>query len=175
MPERRSRLFSWLDTWRADELRGTLVDIFIAAVAGAPMQRLTECRCLPGLGLDGDRYALGRGHWMATDGCQVTLLTLEDLRYAAARSPVSLVDGEHRRNLVVEGIPLRAMRRHRVRIGAVLFEFHRLRPPCGYLDRLLQPGVGRALGAGAGVGLRVIEEGTIRVGDPVQVVMTPVE
>ena len=169
MPEHLSRLFSWLNTWRRDELQGTLVDIFITESAGEPMQRVERCSCLLGKGLQGDRYAAGKGHWIKTDGCEVTLITQADLERATRRGDQSFADGEHRRNLVVSGIPLEAYRRRRVRIGEVLFEFHRLRPPCGYLDRLLQRGAGKALGRGAGIGLRVLEAGEIRVGDPVEV------
>ena len=170
MPERRSRLFSWLNDWRADELHGELLDIFVAPAAGEPMQRAVEVECLPGLGLAGDRYALGRGHWIETDGCEVTLITAEDLRRAARRGGIALDDGQHRRNLVVSGIPLAAFRRRRVCIGAVQLEFHRLRPPCGYLDRVYRPGAAKALGKGAGIGLRVLQGGWIRVGDPVEVI-----
>jgi MOSC domain-containing protein YiiM len=169
MPQHRSRLFSWLNHWRPDELQGRLVDIFTAPQAGAPMQRRESVQCLPGLGLEGDRYARGAGHWLQTDACEVTLVTEEDLRHAARRGPPGFANGEHRRNLVVSGIPLDAFRCRRVRIGSVLFEFHRLRPPCGYLDRLLQPGAGRALGKGAGIGLRVLRGGLIRCGDRVEV------
>ena len=173
MPAQVSRLFSWLNTWRRDELQGTLVDIFIAESAGEPMRRVTVCRCLVGKGLSGDRYAAGKGHWIKTDGCEVTLVNQADIERASGRGTQSFADGEHRRNLVVSGIPLEAYRRRRVRIGEVLFEFHRLRPPCGYLDRLLQRGAGKALGRGAGIGLRVLEEGEIRIGDPVEVLQDP--
>ena len=77
--------------------------------------------------------------------------------------------GQHRRNLVVRGIPLDAFRRRRVRIGQALFAFHRLRPPCGYLERLVGSGASKALGKGAGIGLSVIEGGAVRVGDQVVV------
>lgn len=173
VPVQAAGLFSWLRAWRPDELRGQLLDIFVAPHAGAPMQRLAEVECSPGFGLQGDRYALGRGHWIKTDGCEVTLITREDLQRAARRGPVDFAHGEHRRNLVISGIPLDAFRRNRVRIGPVLFEFHRLRPPCGYLDRLLEPGAGRALGRGAGIGLRVLEGGVIRLGDGVEVLLVP--
>jgi MOSC domain-containing protein YiiM len=173
MPQRRSRLFSWLDIWRPDELQGRLVDIFVAPHAGAAMERRREARCLAGLGLEGDRYASGEGHWFQTDACEVTLVTEEDLRRATSRGVIDFANGEHRRNLVVSGIPLAAVRRRQVRIGDVLFEFHRLRPPCGYLDRLLKPGAGRALGQGAGIGLRVLQDGVIRVGDRVELLDRP--
>jgi len=169
MPARTSGLFSWLNRWRADELQGRLVAIYVAGEAGAPMEWLAEARCLPGLGIDGDRYASGKGHWRKTDGCEVTLVRREDIERADRRSVSGFLDGQHRRNLVVEGIAMAAYRRRRVRIGEVLLEFHRLRPPCAYLDRLLQPGAARALGKAAGIGLRVIEGGAIRVGDPVSV------
>jgi MOSC domain-containing protein YiiM len=54
-----------------------------------------------------------------------------------------------------------------VRIGTALLAFHRLRPPCGYLERLLGPGTVKALAGGAGIGLTVVESGTLRVGDEV--------
>jgi MOSC domain-containing protein YiiM len=171
MPKHESRLFSWLNVWREDELRGTLVDIFVADGAGRPMRRLSESRCLPGRGLEGDRYAAGSGHWIKTDACEVTLVAREDLLRAAKRGPHSFDHGEHRRNLVIAGIPLAALRGRDLRIGGVPFAFHRLRPPCAYLDRLLQPGAGKALGKGAGVGLRVLGEGVLRIGDVVEVLV----
>ena len=173
MHERTSPLFRWLSSWRPDERRGRLVDIFVAGAAGEPMRRVERARCLPGRGLEGDRYALGTGHWIRTDGCELTLITHQDVERAGRRGPQWFADGEHRRNLVVDGIELAVFRGHRVRIGAVECAFHRLRPPCGYLDRLLQPGAGRALGKGAGIGLHVLLEGVIRVGDPVEVLVDP--
>ena len=163
-------VFSWLRAWRAQELRGTLVAIFIADDAGGAMRRVQEVEAVAGVGLAGDRYAMGRGHWKRTDACQVTLVTEEDLRQAERRGGLSFADGQHRRNLVVRGIPLDAFRRRRVRIGEALLAFHRLRPPCGYLERLGEPGTAKALGKGAGIGLSVVEGGVLRVGDPVLVI-----
>jgi len=173
MPQRVSRLFSWLNTWREDERVGVLEAIYIAPQAGAEMRAVQSVACEPGRGLRGDRYASGRGHWIKTDACQVTLVRAEDIKRASGRSPVTFEAGAHRRNLVVSGIPLDAYRRRQVRIGTVLFAFHRLRPPCGYLDRLLQPGAAKALGRAAGIGLRVVGAGTIRVGDEVRVLVDP--
>jgi MOSC domain-containing protein YiiM len=169
VPYRLSPLFSWLSDWRPDELRGELTDIYVAASAGEPMRRLAEVRAIAGAGLEGDRYALGSGHWRRTDACEVTLVDSTALERAQRKSGIGFAAGEHRRNLVVRGIALDAYRNRRVRIGEVLLEFHRLRPPCGYLDRLLQRGAGKALGRGAGIGLRVVEGGVLRVGDAVQV------
>jgi len=171
MPEKRSLLFSWLNTWRKQELRGRLQAIYLAPSAGEPMHAVDAVNCLPGRGLEGDRYAEDRGHWIKTDGCEVTLITLDDLKAAQRRSGLDFSQGQHRRNLVVEGIPLAAFQRHRLRIGDAMFDFHRLRPPCAYLDRIVQPGAARALARRAGIGLRVVEAGRIRVGDRVQVIV----
>jgi len=103
-------LFSWLRKRRPEDLRGTLVGIFVADDAGEPMHRLQRCEALAGMGLAGDRYASTRGHWKRTDACQVTLVAEEDLLRAEPRSELPFADGQHRRNLVVRGIPLAAFR-----------------------------------------------------------------
>lgn len=171
MPERRSALFSWLNTWRADECRGHLRSIHVAAAAGEPMRSLDAVDCIAGVGLRGDRYAEGAGHWIKTDGCQVTLITTEELARSERRGAAGWEPGWHRRNLVIDGIPVAALRRSRLRIGAVVFEFHRLRPPCGYLDRVVSPGAAKALGKGGGVGLHVCNDGRIRCGDEVELLV----
>lgn len=170
MPEKTSRLFSWLNQWGKDELHGRLEGIFVAASAGEPMQRVEAVECLPGLGLAGDRYAEGTGHWIKTDGCQLTLITAEGLLRAGRRSGLGFADGEHRRNLVVSGIPQAAYHKREVRIGEVVLGFHRLRPPCGYLDRVYRPGAAKGLGKEAGIGLRVLTGGCLHVGDEVEVI-----
>lgn len=173
MPVRPSRLFSWLAEWRPQELQGQLREIYVAVAAGQPMRRVIEVRAVAGKGLEGDRYATGKGHWRQTDACEVTLVTTADLVRAERRSTFLFSAGEHRRNLVVRGVPLDAFRHRQLRIGEVLFTFHRLRPPCAYLERLLRPGTAKALGRGAGIGLKIVQGGVLRVGDHVQVLGTP--
>ncbi|MEJ2575645.1 MAG: MOSC domain-containing protein [Gammaproteobacteria bacterium] len=163
-------LVSWLREWCQDELAGTLTAIYLADRAGAPMRRVEQTDALVGKGLAGDRYAEGGGHWRLVDAVQVTLVCEEDIVRAARRTGMALGNGEHRRNLVVRGIPLAAYRRRRFRIGDVLFEFQRPRPPCGYLDRVAGRGTAKALGRAAGIGARILDGGPIRVGDPVQVI-----
>lgn len=169
----RHRLFSWLRDWSDADLRGTLRGIYLAPVAGAPMEAVATARAVTGEGLAGDRYALGTGHWRATDGCQVTLITLEDMQAAQRTAGLSFSQGEHRRNLVVEGIPVAAYRDRHVRIGEARLRFHRLRPPCGYLERMVGGGAMKALAHRGGIGLTVVEGGTMKVGDPVIVEPTP--
>lgn len=165
----RQPLFSWLTGWQREQLHGRLVDIFISPAAAQPLLRVPQVECVSGSGLRGDRYADGRGHWIKTDGCEVTLVSQQELLLASRRSSVALADGQHRRNLVIDGIPLAALRNRTLRIGDVTFAYHRLRPPCAYLDRVQRAGTARALRRAGGVGLRVLSDGVIRVGDPVEV------
>ena len=74
---------------------------------------------------------------------------------------------------MVRGIPLAAFRDRQVRIGTALLAFHRLRPPCGYLERLLGRGTVKALAGGAGIGLTVVEGGVLRVDDAVVLLPRP--
>jgi MOSC domain-containing protein YiiM len=167
-------VFSWLGDRRPEGMRGTLAGIFVADEAGQPMRRLQRCEALTEMGLAGDRYASDSGRWKRTDTCQVTLVAEKDLLRAERRSGLPFAGGQHRRNLVVRGIPLAAFRERQVRIGTVLFAFHRLRPPCGYLERLVGPGTVKALAGGAGIGLTVVEGGTLRVGDEVRLLPRPI-
>ncbi|MGB0713279.1 MAG: MOSC domain-containing protein, partial [Gammaproteobacteria bacterium] len=63
-----------------------------------------------------------------------------------------------------------AYRGRLLRVGEVVFRYHRPRPPCGYLERMLWRGASKALGKGSGIGLYVEQTGVIRVGDPVELI-----
>lgn len=60
--------------------------------------------------------------------------------------------------------PKQATRVHRGRVGP---RFSVLRP-CGYLEKMTQPGVRKALEMRGGLCCDVIEGGTVRIGDPVE-------
>jgi uncharacterized protein YcbX len=150
-------------------LDGRVTAIFVADAAGAPMRACELTLAVVDQGLAEDRYALGRGFWRLTDGCQVTLILAEDLQRAERRHRLPLDAGQHRRNLVVSGLVGVELRGRSLRIGEALLTWHRVRPPCGYLDRVAGTGMAKALGRYGGHCLRVREGGLIRVGDPVSV------
>jgi MOSC domain-containing protein YiiM len=148
---------------------GVLAAIYVAPRAGAPMVGQEAIGVVAGRGLAGDRYADGNGLYKVTDACQVTVIDGAELVRIERRSGVLLTHGEHRRNLVIQGIDLGDWRDERVRIGSVLFEYDRPRPPCAYLESITQPGIARALRKHFGACLRALESGVIRVGDAVRV------
>lgn len=148
---------------------GRLDAIFIAAQAGAPMRSCQQVLAVVDAGLAEDRYAKGCGFWRLTDGCQVTLIHAEELARAERRQGVPLGAGQHRRNFVVSGLARTRLNEQRFRIGEALFDWHRVRPPCGYLDRIAGVGTAKALGRHAGHCLRVREAGLVKVGDSITV------
>ncbi len=148
---------------------GVLEAIFITAAAGMPMQRVPTIEAITGRGLKGDRYAEGRGYYSKADPCEVTLIESEVLDLITERWGIAVLAGEHRRNLVVRGLPLRELEGSRFRIGTALFEYDKPRPPCAYMERLTQKGMTRALGEGAGIAARVIESGWLQEGDSIEV------
>jgi len=151
---------------------GRLTAIFVADRAGAPMRGCSEVTAIVDAGLAEDRYARDEGFWRLTDGCQVTLIHSEDLARAERRFGLPLDAGQHRRNLVVSGLARVELRGRRICIGDALFEWHRVRPPCGYLDRVSGKGTAKALGRRSGHCLRVRKAGLIRVGDSVYVLQS---
>ncbi len=149
---------------------GGLLDIYLAPAAGAPVRRVDHAEALAGRGLAGDRYAAGEGSFSRWPGKgrDVTLVAAEALAAAEAEFGVALADGQHRRNLVVEGVPLDDLRGVPFSIGAVRFEGVRLCAPCKYLVRVTgQEGIFEALVRRGGLRAAVVSSGTLAVGDAV--------
>ena len=150
---------------------GQVVEIFIARSGGQPVERVDEVEALKGRGLAGDRFVAGTSYWSGVDECQVTLIALEGLEEIRATTEVSVMEGQHRRNIVTRGVDLLKLRGTRFQVGEALLEFDRPRPPCRYIQSVSEPGMTKALGRNrGGICARVIEGGVIRPGDSIEVV-----
>ena len=142
--------------------RGTLQGIFVARRPEAPCEPCATAEVEPGVGLLGDRNARPGASRMRQRALSlIAAETLEDL----ARQGFSLAPGAHRRQLVTRGVALEALVGRRFRIGAVLAEGTGPCAPCEHLESLTQPGVKAALEGRGGLTARVLEGGTLRVGD----------
>jgi MOSC domain-containing protein YiiM len=73
-----------------------------------------------------------------------------------------------RRNLLVSGISVAALRYGRIRIGEVLLEGTVPCPPCSRMEEALGAGGYAALVGMGGICAAVVQPGVIRVGDPVR-------
>jgi MOSC domain-containing protein YiiM len=72
-----------------------------------------------------------------------------------------------RRNIVVAGLNLLALKEHRFRIGNVLLETSGECHPCSRMEEMLGIGGYNAMRGQGGITARVIEGGPVATGDPV--------
>ena len=145
---------------------GRVEAIHVARAEGEPMRPVSRIRLIAGVGLEGDRYAAGRGHFSGTPGTgrALTLIEAEVLESL----DIALQPGEVRRNLTTRGIGLNALVGRRFRVGGVLCEGMRLCEPCDYLEGLLKKSLLQSLLHRGGLRADVLEDGEIRVGDEVR-------
>jgi len=128
---------------------------------GAPMQAVEEVVADPASGLQGDRYSSPNGKR------GVTLIQAEHLPAIAALSAHDVHPALLRRNLVVAGIPLVALKGRRFRIGEVLLEGTAPCDPCSAMEAALGPGGYNAMRGHGGLCARILEGGVLRIGDAV--------
>jgi MOSC domain-containing protein YiiM len=152
-------------------MAGFVEGIFLAPEAGAEMKSVQAATVLEDCGLEGDRYCAGTGHWSRFGRvCEVTFIAAEDLHDIERETGVGVKKGEHRRNVVTRGIDLKTLRRgERFRVGEVVFEYRGPRSVCRYIERLTKAGMAQALKGRGGICARVMENGTARVGDEIEV------
>ena len=144
---------------------GTVAGILVAPQAEAPLSRVDSVAALPGRGLEGDRYAEGRGTFSAPGrGYEVTLVEAEVL------DAIELSWEDARRNIVTTGISLNALVGRGFRIGSVTCVGRRLAEPCSHLEKLARPGLLRPLVHRGGLRADILTGGTITTGDDVTVV-----
>lgn len=127
-----------------------------------PMREIDAAEAVAGKGLVGDRYASGSGKRGITLIQAEHLSAIASLAGREAVSPSML-----RRNLVVEGLPLIALKGRRFRIGEVLCEGTAPCEPCSKMETVLGPGGYNAMRGHGGLCARILEGGAIRLGDAV--------
>ena len=127
-----------------------------------PMRAVDSAEAVAGKGLRGDRYGSGSGKR------GITLIQAEHLPVIAALAGLATVDpATLRRNLVVSGIPLIALKDRRFRIGDVLCEGTASCDPCSRMELALGAGGYNAMRGHGGLCARILQGGTLRVGDAV--------
>ena len=127
-----------------------------------PMHAVDMAEATAGKGLVGDRYGSGSGKR------GITLIQAEHFPVIAALSGhPEILPATLRRNLVVSGIPLIALKGRRFRIGDVLLEGTDPCDPCSRMEAALGPGGYNAMRGMGGLCARILEGGSLRMGDAV--------
>jgi MOSC domain-containing protein YiiM len=147
---------------------GTVESIHIAPAAESPMQAVAHAQAIPGVGLEGDRYALKQGTFFKPEpDFELTLIEAEALEAMNRDYQIELAPGEARRNVVTRGVPLNHLVGQEFHIGEVKIRGIRLCEPCAHLERLTALPLIKALRHRGGLRAQILTEGVIRVGDAV--------
>jgi len=145
---------------------GTIESIHLASAAEATIQSVDQAQAIPGVGLEGDRYAKGQGtFYKPLPDFELTLIEAEAVEALKRDYGVDIAPGETRRNLVTHGVALNHLVGHEFQIGEVKIRGIRLCEPCDHLQRLTGHPVMKGLRHRGGLRAQILTQGTIHVGD----------
>ena len=143
---------------------GTVEWIGLRGERRAPLQSVNEAEAVPEYGLEGDHF-----HGQGNGKRQVTLIQGEHLDAVGAFLNCPSADPSlARRNIVVRGINLFSLKDRRFRVGSALLEHSGPCHPCSRMEENFGRGGYNAMRGHGGITARVLEGGTIRVGDTVE-------
>jgi len=149
-------------------LEGRVEAIVVRGRSRDPARSIPATRALAGVGLADDR--LGQLGAAELSTRQVTLIQHEHLPVIAQLARVAPIDPVGlRRNLVISGINIAALKNARLRVGEALFEIVGPCHPCSRMEEVVGAGGYAAMRGHGGMTARVLEGGAIRIGDAVRV------
>jgi MOSC domain-containing protein YiiM len=148
---------------------GTVESIYITDAAAAPTKPIDSVLAIPGVGLDGDRYALKRGtFYEPLPDRELTLIEAEAIEAFRGEYGVEFTLGEARRNIVTRGVALNDLVGKEFTVGNVRIRGIRLCEPCDFLQKLTGKPVLKGLLHKGGLRAQILTEGTIHVGAQVR-------
>ncbi len=128
------------------------------------MRAVTQADLDVEIGLLGDHYASRMSRTR-----QVTLIQQEHIAAIASYLELERIEPDRlRRNVVVSGINLLALKGQRLQLGSAFLlatgECH----PCSRMEEAFGPGGYNAVRGHGGITARIIGPGQVRVGDPIR-------
>ncbi len=149
--------------------QGTVTWIGLSPARRAPINEVEHATIQVGTGLDGDRHASsGRGKR------QVTLIQAEHLDAIRSMAGLdALTPADLRRNVVVSGLNLLALKNKTFRLGTAVLEYTGPCDPCSRMEETLGTGGFNAMRGHGGITTRVLEAGEVRIGDKVIAIVGP--
>lgn len=155
------------DLNKPPQIEGRVEFIVVRGSPREPARAVGGTVALAGIGLADDR--LGRRGEAELSTRQVTLIQAEHLEVIARLARVPQVDPLGlRRNLVISGINLLALKNARLKVGGALLEIVGPCQPCSRMEEAIGPVGYAAMRGHGGMTARVVATGTINVGDIVK-------
>jgi MOSC domain-containing protein YiiM len=149
-------------------IAGRVETIVVRSSPREVARTVTDTVAIAGVGLADDR--LGQRGEPELTTRQVTLIQAEHLSVIAQLARVGVVDPVGlRRNLVISGINLLALKNARLQVGAAVLEIVGPCQPCSRMEETIGPGGYAAMRGHGGMTARVLAGGPIKVGDVVRV------
>jgi MOSC domain-containing protein YiiM len=143
---------------------GRVVWIGLRPARRAAMLVVEEAGFDPEQGLIGDHYSSRTG-----GARHVTLIQAEHLSAIASHLGRDALAPELlRRNIVVAGINLAALKGRRFRLGSAVLEATGECHPCSRMEQILGPGGYNAVRGHGGITARIVEGGEVAGGDAVE-------
>ena len=153
---------------------GTVEGIYIAEQAGQPMCSVDVVVGEAYKGLVGDRHFRPRGGPSSKgkrgEVQDLSLVEAEVLELLRDEYGIELAGAETRRNVLVRGVRLNELIGKRFRLGGMLCEGTEVCQPCSHMQKKVGKPVLKPLVHRGGVRARILESGTVRVGDAIAVV-----
>lgn len=147
---------------------GQLTWIGLRPERRAPVIDVLQAELVAGKGIAGDRYRTS-----SNGARQVTLIAQEDLAAIAAFLGSGPIDPARlRRNLVTTGINLVALKGRCFRIGGAVLETSGECAPCSRMEEIFGTGGYNAVRGRGGITARIVQAGSIAVGDLVEPIPT---
>ncbi|NDJ55080.1 MAG: MOSC domain-containing protein [Chloroflexi bacterium] len=132
--------------------------LYISRERNAPMESLQAAQLIENFGLEGDRKAK-RGSKR-----QVLIMPLEIL------DKLGIDRGDVRENITISGFPVMDLTSgQRLQIGQAVLETTIACAPCDKMDAL-RPGLQEEINGQRGMLFRVIQGGTVQIGDPIHLI-----
>ncbi len=141
---------------------GRVVWIGLRPAPKAPVQSVDKVVATTTDGLAGDRF-----HSKYSQKRQVTLIQQEHIDTVASIMGKPVDPALLRRNIVVSGINLLALKEGTFRVGTAVLKFTGLCHPCSRMEENLGVGGWNAMRGHGGITAQVVSDGELSVGDAV--------
>lgn len=143
--------------------KGSVYWIGIRTARRKPVTPLTEAEAVEQKGLKGDHFSGGHGSKR-----QVTLIMQEHIDAIASVMKLEDLSPELlRRNIMVKGINLLALKDKTFRIGEAVLEYTGECHPCSRMEENLGQGGYNAVRGHGGITARILKGGKVKLGDEV--------